>query len=117
MAESAGAPGLRSSLDLKALDAVTLAQEGVRASMTSPANTQRMAPPSLIADTIGKAITARHPKTRYIAGYAAKPLITMKRILPDRAFDTVISRAMGLSGRPARSSLTPIDGPRAKIRA
>lgn len=55
---------------------------------------RRQSPPELIAKTIGKAVTARRPKTRYAAGYGAKPMIFLHDVLPDRAFDAFIRRAV-----------------------
>ncbi|MFF3060373.1 oxidoreductase [Streptomyces sp. NPDC057909] len=68
----------------------------VASSLRSEANAKRNSPPTVIADAIAKAVTARRPKTRYATGFGARPLIALRRILPDRAFDTVISRAVGL---------------------
>ncbi|RVU19979.1 oxidoreductase [Streptomyces antnestii] len=68
----------------------------VASSLRSEANAKRNSPPSVIADAIGKAVTARRPKTRYATGFGAKPLIGLRRIVPDRAFDTLISRAIGM---------------------
>ncbi|MER6358275.1 oxidoreductase [Streptomyces sp. NPDC001634] len=68
----------------------------VASSLRSEANANRNSPPSVIADAIAKAVTARRPKTRYATGFGARPLIALRRLLPDRAFDTVISRAIGL---------------------
>ncbi|WP_330175036.1 oxidoreductase [Streptomyces sp. NBC_01498] len=65
------------------------------ASLRSEALAKRNSPPTVIADTIAKAVTARRPKTRYPTGSGARPLIALKAILPDRAFDTLISRATG----------------------
>ncbi|MGW0176295.1 oxidoreductase [Rhodococcus sp. NPDC003322] len=62
----------------------------------SDANAKRNSPPQVIADTIGKAVTARRPKTRYTVGFGAKPLIFAKWLLPDRAFDAIIKRATGV---------------------
>ncbi|MCU4749151.1 MULTISPECIES: oxidoreductase [unclassified Streptomyces] len=70
--------------------------KAVASSLRSEANAARNSPPSVIADAIGKAVTARRPKTRYATGFGAKPLISLRRVLPDRAFDTVISRAVRL---------------------
>ncbi|GAA2053986.1 MULTISPECIES: oxidoreductase [Streptomyces] len=70
--------------------------KAVASSLRSEANASRNSPPSVIADAIGKAVTARRPKTRYATGFGAKPLISLRRILPDRAFDSVISRAVRL---------------------
>lgn len=51
--------------------------------------------PELIAQTIAKAATARRPKTRYVVGMGAKPLLFMRKILSDRAFDCLIRLATG----------------------
>jgi hypothetical protein len=70
--------------------------EAVAASMRSETMAKRMSPPTVIADTIGKAVTARRPKTRYATGFGARPLIALRRLLPDRAYDALISRSVGL---------------------
>lgn len=64
------------------------------ASIASESTQRRSSPPELIAKTIGKAVTARRPKTRYAAGYGAKPMIFLHDVLPDRAFDAFIRRAV-----------------------
>ncbi|MFB7755689.1 oxidoreductase [Streptomyces sp. NPDC056121] len=76
--------------------AYTAQATAVASSLRSEANAKRNSPPAVIADAIAKAVTARRPKTRYATGFGARPLIALRRILPDRAFDTVISRAVGL---------------------
>ncbi|GAA0410640.1 oxidoreductase [Microbispora corallina] len=68
----------------------------VAESLSSPASARRNSPPSVIADAIGRAATARRPKTRYTAGFGAKPLIFTRWLLPDRAFDALITRATGV---------------------
>lgn len=68
----------------------------VAKSLRSEANANRNSPPSVVADAIGEAVTAKRPKTRYAIGYGAKPLIAARRILPDRLFDALITRATGL---------------------
>jgi NAD(P)-dependent dehydrogenase (short-subunit alcohol dehydrogenase family) len=57
---------------------------------------RRSSPPSVVADAIGRAVTARRPKTRYITGFGARPLLLMRRVLPDRAFDALIRRISGV---------------------
>jgi NAD(P)-dependent dehydrogenase (short-subunit alcohol dehydrogenase family) len=69
--------------------------DAMAASIGSEAHARRNSPPTVIADAIAKAVTARRPRTRYTAGFGAKPLITLRRVLPDRAFDAVISRLTG----------------------
>ncbi|HNM82940.1 MAG: oxidoreductase [Mycobacterium sp.] len=67
----------------------------VAASLRSEANAGRNSPPTVIADAIGKAVTARRPRTRYAVGFGARPLIYARKVLPDRAFDAIIKRAVG----------------------
>ena len=45
--------------------------------------------------TVGKIVTARHPRTRYAVGFMAGPLIAARRVLPDRVFDLLIGAAFG----------------------
>ncbi|RCV55010.1 oxidoreductase [Marinitenerispora sediminis] len=70
--------------------------DAVASSLGSEATARRSSPPSVIADAIARAVTARRPRTRYAVGFGAKPLIRLRGILPDRAFDTVIKRATGI---------------------
>lgn len=51
----------------------------------------RLSPPSQVADTILKVVTARRPRPRYAVGFGARPAIFLRRILPDRLFDRIIS--------------------------
>ena len=46
--------------------------------------------PNLIANTILKAITVKNPKTRYIAGYMARPYLFLKKILSNKLFDFIL---------------------------
>ncbi|WP_433677912.1 oxidoreductase [Nocardia sp. CA-119907] len=68
----------------------------VATTLSSEASAKRNSPPQVIADAIGKAVTARRPKTRYTVGFGAKPLIFAKWLLPDRGFDALIRRATGV---------------------
>jgi NAD(P)-dependent dehydrogenase (short-subunit alcohol dehydrogenase family) len=65
-------------------------------SLVSESTQRRSSPPELIAKTIGKAVTARRPKSRYAVGYGAKPMIFLHGVLPDRWFDAFIRRAVGV---------------------
>ncbi len=51
-------------------------------------------PPSVIAETIAKALRASRPRTRYVAGQYAKPLLLLRRLLSDRMFDRLIARML-----------------------
>ena len=46
--------------------------------------------PSVIANLIVKASESKKPRTRYVAGYLARPTMIARALLPDRAFDWVI---------------------------
>jgi NAD(P)-dependent dehydrogenase (short-subunit alcohol dehydrogenase family) len=48
------------------------------------------APPEAVADVIEKSITATNPKTRYKVTLAARFLMGLKSVLPDRAFDAFL---------------------------
>jgi NAD(P)-dependent dehydrogenase (short-subunit alcohol dehydrogenase family) len=70
--------------------------DAVAASLSSDATARRSSPPTLIAGTIARAVTARRPRTRYAVGYGARPIIFLHAVLPDRAFDAFIRRATGV---------------------
>ncbi|HEY3547213.1 MAG TPA: oxidoreductase [Propionicimonas sp.] len=51
------------------------------------------AEPTEVAAAIVKAATARRPRTRYPVGRGSATLIRARRLLPDRLFDRLLSRA------------------------
>lgn len=52
--------------------------------------------PEVIGKAIVKIAQARRPRTRYVVGFGAAPVMFLRRILPDRAFDAVIRRVFGI---------------------
>jgi NAD(P)-dependent dehydrogenase (short-subunit alcohol dehydrogenase family) len=70
--------------------------EAMVAMLGSETVNRRSSPPSVVADAIGRAVTARRPKTRYVTGFGARPLLLMRHLLPDRAFDALIARVSGV---------------------
>ena len=54
---------------------------------------ERGTEPSVIAETIVSAVTARRPKVRYAAPFSAKAIIATVTLVPDRLLDAVL-RAM-----------------------
>ncbi|MFO7869274.1 MAG: oxidoreductase [Bacteroidales bacterium] len=48
--------------------------------------------PQLIANIIYKSSQVRKPKTRYVAGYGAKPLLRFKRFISDALFDSIMRK-------------------------
>jgi len=57
---------------------------------------RKTSPPTVIADAVAKAATVRRPRTRYAVGFGARPLILLRRILPDRVFDAFVKRMSGV---------------------
>lgn len=53
---------------------------------------QRAASPDAVAAVIVAAATDRRPRPRYVVGAGARPLLFLRRWLPDRAFDRLILR-------------------------
>ena len=58
-------------------------------------NYKNASPASGVAKTIYTAIKAKRPKTRYLTGHMARPLVFIKWLLPDSLFDWAI---MNLGG-------------------
>ena len=50
--------------------------------------------PAAVAEVIGTALTAARPRTRYLVGRDAKLRGAAAQVLPDRAFDALIARAL-----------------------
>jgi NAD(P)-dependent dehydrogenase (short-subunit alcohol dehydrogenase family) len=50
------------------------------------------APADHVAKAVTAALTAKHPKTRYLAGKGAKPVAAMAKILPDHLKDRAVAR-------------------------
>ena len=50
--------------------------------------------PDVISRTILKIINARNPKTRYLVGRGAKPLVAIRRIFGDKYFDRMMLMSM-----------------------
>ena len=55
--------------------------------------------PEQVAETVVRAVTARRPRTRYVIGRDARAQAVLARLLPDRAFDALIRRALTSGGR------------------
>ena len=49
-----------------------------------------------IAKVITQAVTARRPRARYLINPVAKSLVAMHRVLPARAYDSMLRRQYGL---------------------
>lgn len=53
-------------------------------------STAPMSPPIVVARAINRAIRARRPKTRYVVGNLARPLIFVRKYFGDRVYDRLI---------------------------
>jgi NAD(P)-dependent dehydrogenase (short-subunit alcohol dehydrogenase family) len=51
-------------------------------------------PPELIAATIATAMKASRPRTRYVAGKMARPMMLMRLLLGDRRFDQMLNNLL-----------------------
>ena len=49
---------------------------------------------SMVAGTIGKALTTRRPRTRYVVGRDAKLHGSLAKLLPDRWMDRMVLRTL-----------------------
>ena len=67
----------------------TKAAEGMRKQYSG----NMMSNPKIISRAISKAINSRRPKTRYLIGFGAKPLVFLHTILPARIFDMIMKNA------------------------
>jgi short-subunit dehydrogenase len=67
-----------------------IAQSMANATRSSYEKKVASSPPSVIAKVISRAIEAKRPRTRYVAGKMAKPLMFMRKHLSDRAFDRIM---------------------------
>ena len=57
---------------------------------------KRGVPPELVAETIARALGARRMRTRYVVGRDARMQLIMKTLLPDKAFDRIVERFLGV---------------------
>jgi hypothetical protein len=50
--------------------------------------------PRGVAEVIGRVLTAKRPRARYLVGRDAKVQAPVSRLLPDRLMDRIVARAM-----------------------
>jgi len=67
----------------------------------------RATSPHEVAAVIVTAATRRRPKPRYVVGAGARPLLLLRRWLPDRAFDRLMLRLFRPEPRAAVSAVRP----------
>ncbi|PLX24684.1 MAG: short-chain dehydrogenase/reductase [Salinivirgaceae bacterium] len=57
---------------------------------SSNKNKSKLTPVDVLGKEIAKAASVKKPKTRYLKGYLAKPLVGMRKWLSDRTFDKML---------------------------
>jgi NAD(P)-dependent dehydrogenase (short-subunit alcohol dehydrogenase family) len=67
-----------------------MAQGMAKAMRSTYAKKGAASPPSVVADAILQAVRSRRPKTRYVIGKMAKPLMFIRKYFGDRIFDMAI---------------------------
>jgi hypothetical protein len=78
-------------------------QAADHAALMAQADRGNASDPKVVADAILRALRSKRPKTRYAIGGGAVPILTLRRLLSDRAFDgfmrfaerTIAKRASG----------------------
>jgi short-subunit dehydrogenase len=61
---------------------------------SSDKNNDKLTAVDVLGKEIAKAATVQKPKTRYLKGYLAKPLVSMRKWLGDRTFDKLLMSQM-----------------------
>ena len=67
--------------------------------MKNTSNPKQSSHPSVIAQSISKAIKSKKPKTRYLAGKMAKQTLLARKLLSDKAFDKMFLRMVKNYGK------------------
>lgn len=60
----------------------------------SPTWKRKMPSPAIVTDLVVKALAARRPQTRYVAGFMAKIAVRLRHLLSDRLFDRLMMAAI-----------------------
>jgi len=71
------------------------------ASLLAAADKNNGSPPEVVAEAVIRALTARRPKTRYVVGAGARPLIALRWLVTDRGFDRIMNVTAKMMARRA----------------
>lgn len=71
------------------------------ASLLAAADKNSSSPPEVVADAVIRALVARRPRTRYVVGAGARPLIALRWLATDRGFDRIMNVTAKLMARRA----------------
>lgn len=61
------------------------------AGLLTAADQNSSSPPEVVADAVIRALSARRPRTRYVVGAGARPLIALRWLATDRGFDRIMA--------------------------
>ncbi|MCM0622784.1 oxidoreductase [Nocardioides bruguierae] len=86
LAEASGPGSPSGAYTARAQDAA----DGMRQRYTG----HQLSEPVVVARAVRTALDARRPRTRYAIGFGAKPLMALRAVLPDRAFDRLLGLVM-----------------------
>jgi hypothetical protein len=53
----------------------------------------------VIAKAVDRAVSSRHPRSRYVVGLGARPALLARRVLPDKVFDRMVRLLFRLGSR------------------
>lgn len=81
-------------------------QAQMTAALLAGAESGNGSPPDVVARAVAQALSARRPKTRYVIGGGAKPMIAMRWLLSDRGFDGLMRTAIRTMARSEESKST-----------
>lgn len=92
-----GAAAADAMIDQMPPEAMSLYGSGVDAiRAAAEREAGRGIPPEQVADRVVHALTASRPRTRYPVGRGVRARIVLSQLLPDRVFDRLIARALGM---------------------
>ncbi|HEY7813592.1 MAG TPA: oxidoreductase [Nakamurella sp.] len=78
------------------------AEQARRTAKVLAAGEHQGSSPDVVAHAIGKAVTAKRPRTRYAVGSGAKPMLLAAWLLPDRILDRMITGFYRIAARVTR---------------
>ncbi len=70
------------------------AKSAAKSTLDRYATESNLTPPSKVADVISRAVAAKNPKSRYVVGKYARPLLFIRKHTSDSIFDKLIASQM-----------------------
>lgn len=76
--------------------------------VASEQTSRRAISADVATEVIERALTGKRPKTKYLVGLDARIQAVLAWLLPDRIFDALLSRMLGLPARVSPPSYRPV---------